>query len=76
MATVDNQTTAPPVGNVKAEETPKFNFPVSEVPKNPLGEGKFIKTAAALIIGYVVVGNRFTLIHGLRLRNGDIRGVC
>ena len=29
----------------------EFNFPLSEIPKNPLGEGKFIRTAAALIIG-------------------------
>lgn len=30
---------------------PVYNFPLSEVPKNPLGEGRYIKTAAALIIG-------------------------
>ncbi|KAJ2925310.1 hypothetical protein H1R20_g11759, partial [Candolleomyces eurysporus] len=29
------------------------NFPVSPVPPNPLGEGRHIKTAAALIIGWV-----------------------
>ncbi|KAG2126590.1 hypothetical protein DEU56DRAFT_538975 [Suillus clintonianus] len=28
-----------------------INFPNSPIPKNPLGEGRYIKTAAALIIG-------------------------
>jgi hypothetical protein len=31
----------------------EFDFPLSSKPKNPLGEGKYIKTAAALIIGFV-----------------------
>ena len=31
---------------------PPITFPKSPIPKNPLGEGKFIRTAAALIIGY------------------------
>ncbi len=35
-------------------EQPQWNFPVSPVPENPLGEGRFIKTAAALIIGCVI----------------------
>ena len=34
---------------------PKFNFPVSEIPKNPLGDGKYIKSAACLIIGCVPI---------------------
>lgn len=33
-----------------------FNFELSKNPKNTLGEGKCIRTAAALIIGYVHVG--------------------
>lgn len=33
--------------------TLEYNFPVSEQPKNPLGEGRYIKSAAALIIGWV-----------------------
>ena len=28
-----------------------FGFSASPIPKNPLGEGRYIKTAAALIIG-------------------------
>ena len=32
---------------------PGINFPVSPIPSNPLGEGKYIKSAAALIIGCV-----------------------
>ena len=49
-----NETTAPaaaaaaPAG---AQPAVKYNFPVSDVPPNPLGEGRYIKTAAALIIG-------------------------
>lgn len=31
----------------------ELSFPISPVPKNPLGEGNYIKTAAALIIGWV-----------------------
>jgi len=32
----------------------ELSFPVTPVPRNPLGEGKYIRTAAALIIGYVL----------------------
>jgi hypothetical protein len=32
----------------------ELDFPITPVPKNPLGEGKYIRTAAALIIGYVI----------------------
>ena len=38
-------------------EQPKWNFPLSPVPPNPLGEGRYIKTAAALIIGCVAYAN-------------------
>ena len=31
----------------------ELTFPITPVPKNPLGEGKYIRTAAALIIGCV-----------------------
>ena len=34
-----------------AKETVLYNFRVSEIPKNPLGEGNYIKTAGCLIIG-------------------------
>ncbi len=34
-----------------AQDLPPVTFPVSPVPKNPLGEGRYIKTAAALMIG-------------------------
>ncbi|TCD68792.1 hypothetical protein EIP91_009806 [Steccherinum ochraceum] len=36
----------------------EFNFPLSEIPKNPLGEGKFIRTAAALIIGDEILNGK------------------
>ena len=42
-----------PNANGSQEQKIVYNFPVSDIPKNPLGEGKYIKTAAALIIGYV-----------------------
>jgi len=41
--------------NARPTEVPtetKVTFPVSKIPPNPLGEGRYIKTAAALIIGY------------------------
>ena len=34
----------------------ELTFPLTPVPKNPLGEGKYIRTAAALIIGCVPIG--------------------
>ncbi|RXW19710.1 hypothetical protein EST38_g6148 [Candolleomyces aberdarensis] len=46
------------------------NFPVSPVPPNPLGEGRHIKTAAALIIGWVhayVIQALSNIIHCLPL---------
>lgn len=44
----ESQPQQPPV------QLPSLNFEVSPVPKNPLGEGRWIKTAACLIIGCVV----------------------
>ncbi|KAI0826134.1 MoaB/Mog domain-containing protein [Irpex lacteus] len=65
MTTVDNQTTgaAAPAGATTSTqaaqaERPKYNFPVSEVPKNPLGEGQYIKTAAALVIGDEILNGK------------------
>ena len=34
-----------------SQATRKYGFEVSPIPKNPLGEGNWIKTAACLIIG-------------------------
>ncbi|THH31849.1 hypothetical protein EUX98_g2354 [Antrodiella citrinella] len=46
----------------KVEDKPavvsQFNFALSEVPKNPLGEGRWIKTAAALIIGDEILNGK------------------
>jgi len=46
----------------KVEDKPavvsEFSFPLSAVPKNPLGEGKWIKTAAALIIGDEILNGK------------------
>ena len=59
MSLVNNETTgaAAPVAGAPSQtaEPPQHNFAVSEVPKNPLGEGRYIKTAAALIIGCVAL---------------------
>ncbi|KAH7912853.1 MoaB/Mog domain-containing protein [Hygrophoropsis aurantiaca] len=35
-----------------------YNFSISPIPKNPLGEGKHIKTAAALIIGDEILNGK------------------
>ncbi|KAI0705472.1 MoaB/Mog domain-containing protein [Earliella scabrosa] len=45
---------AKPVG----QELPQLNFPVSPVPPNPLGEGRYIKTAAALVIGDEILNGK------------------
>ncbi|KAI0342416.1 Molybdopterin binding protein [Trametopsis cervina] len=59
MSTVSNQTTEGPVPATASQEPPApYNFPLSEVPKNPLGEGKYIKTAAALIIGDEILNGK------------------
>ena len=42
----------------------ELSFPITPAPKNPLGEGNYIRTAAALIIGCVLVG---TLLRQRRL---------
>ncbi|KAI8989041.1 MoaB/Mog domain-containing protein [Trametes punicea] len=39
-------------------EQPKWNFPLSPIPDNPLGEGRYIKTAAALIIGDEILNGK------------------
>lgn len=36
----------------------ELNFPITPVPKNPLGEGKYIRTAAALIIGDEILNGK------------------
>ncbi|KAI0767249.1 MoaB/Mog domain-containing protein [Fomes fomentarius] len=41
-----------------AQDLPPVTFPVSPVPKNPLGEGRYIKTAAALIIGDEILNGK------------------
>ena len=46
--------TPAPKPEAAAQELPKVNFALSPVPANPLGEGRYIKTAAALVIGCVV----------------------
>ena len=57
MSTDENQATGASAPRVQvtpgSDQEPKrvYNFPVSEIPKNPLGEGRYIRTAAALIIG-------------------------
>lgn len=43
---------APTPWNDGLTETPEFD--ISPVPPNPLGEGRYIRTAAALIIGCVL----------------------
>ncbi|TBU25752.1 Molybdopterin binding protein [Dichomitus squalens] len=40
------------------QELPKVNFEVSPVPPNPLGEGRYIKTAAALVIGDEILNGK------------------
>jgi molybdenum cofactor synthesis domain-containing protein len=50
---------SPPLSPIQ-QFVPKkdFSFPLSPAPKNPLGEGKYIKTAAALIIGDEILNGK------------------
>ncbi|KAJ7115778.1 MoaB/Mog domain-containing protein [Mycena epipterygia] len=51
--------TQPPMGeNIHAVSTPTPSFPVSPMPKNHLGEGRYIRTAAALIIGDEILNGK------------------
>ncbi|KAG1772484.1 MoaB/Mog domain-containing protein [Suillus placidus] len=74
------------VGASQAEDKPPapvVNFPNSPIPKNPLGEGRYIKTAAALIIGDEILnGNtldrnsnyfaRFCFENGIELQRIEV----
>ncbi|GJE86322.1 competence/damage-inducible protein A [Phanerochaete sordida] len=60
-STVKSETTAPPAtaaGPAGEQPAVTYNFPVSDVPPNPLGEGRYIKTAAALIIGDEILNGK------------------
>ncbi|KAA1471936.1 Molybdopterin binding protein [Dentipellis sp. KUC8613] len=48
--------TAPPA--TASAPLPEFNFELSPIPKNPLGEGRYIKTAAALMIGDEILNGK------------------
>lgn len=52
MSSSNSRPTSPSNAEVQLKPPP-VTFPISPVPPNPLGEGKYIKTAAALIIGWV-----------------------
>ncbi|THG99478.1 hypothetical protein EW026_g2864 [Hermanssonia centrifuga] len=58
MSSVPSETTGAAAPITPVQEPPKYNFPISEVPKNPLGEGRYIKTAAALIIGDEILNGK------------------
>ncbi|KAH9851041.1 MoaB/Mog domain-containing protein [Lenzites betulinus] len=47
-----------PVEALPSQEQPQWDFPVSPVPENPLGEGNYIKTAAALMIGDEILNGK------------------
>ncbi|OAX37631.1 Molybdopterin binding protein [Rhizopogon vinicolor AM-OR11-026] len=62
---------------------PAIDFPVSQIPNNPLGEGRYIKTAGALIIGDEILnGNtldrnsnyfaRFCFENGIELKRIEV----
>ncbi|KAH9929046.1 MoaB/Mog domain-containing protein [Epithele typhae] len=62
---------------------PQWNFAVSPVPPNPLGEGRYIKTAAALMIGDEILNGktldrnsnhfaRFCFEHGIDLKRIEV----
>nr|VWO98604.1 BHLH domain-containing protein [Ganoderma boninense] len=86
-ATASNADPSPPPSTPKpeaaAQELPKFNFELSPVPANPLGEGRYIKTAAALVIGDEILNGktldrnsnyfaRFCFEHGIDLKRIEV----
>ncbi|EMD37040.1 hypothetical protein CERSUDRAFT_84059 [Gelatoporia subvermispora B] len=67
----------------EATAAPEWNFPVSPVPENPLGEGRWIKTAAALVIGDEILNGktldrnsnyfaRFCFENGIELKRIEV----
>ena len=52
--TFDSRTMSGSSSSRRTTQPPDVRFSVSQVPRNPLGEGNYIKSAAALIIGCVV----------------------
>ena len=65
MTSTSTSTGAAAGGNTNLQQV--YDFEVSPVPVNPLGEGKWIKTAACLIIGYVSAAFSFILFHSFFL---------
>ncbi|KAF9485943.1 Molybdopterin binding protein [Pholiota conissans] len=82
----NNSRPASPSGATSKAETltpPKVTFPVSPVPPNPLGEGNYIKTAAALIIGDEILNGKtldrnshcfaqYCFEHGINLKRIEV----
>jgi len=63
--------------------TPTLSFAVSPMPKNPLGEGRYIRTAAALIIGDEILNGKthdmnsnyfakYCFEHGINLKRIEV----
>ncbi|GBE83538.1 MoaB/Mog domain-containing protein [Sparassis latifolia] len=44
--------------NTSASAEPVWNFPTSPIPSNPLGDGQYIRSAAALIIGDEILNGK------------------
>lgn len=59
MSTKDSQVAdSPKTAEEPWNREPRPQFPVSPIPANPLGEGKSIRTAAALIIGDEILNGK------------------
>jgi hypothetical protein len=69
-STSNGNTTGRPEARAPSPTYPTFD--VSPVPANPLGEGKYIRTAAALIIGYVTC---LVLVHSWYLTEPILTGL-
>ncbi|KAF8980380.1 MoaB/Mog domain-containing protein [Cyathus striatus] len=71
-------------GSEESAKPPQtFTFPVSPIPPNPLGEGKYIRTAAALIIGDEILNGKthdknshffaqYCFEHGIELKRIEV----
>ncbi|KIY49744.1 Molybdopterin binding protein [Fistulina hepatica ATCC 64428] len=74
---------AQPATSTSESTAPSASLPLSQVPSNPLGEGRFIRTAAALIIGDEILNGKtldrnshyfakYCFSHGIDLKRIEV----
>ncbi|KAF8176523.1 MoaB/Mog domain-containing protein [Pholiota molesta] len=82
MSSNNSRAASPSNGELQLKPPP-VTFPLSPIPPNPLGEGKYIKTAAALIIGDEILNGKthdrnshtfaqYCFEHGVNLKRIEV----